>query len=175
MSIYSTSKQFYEEPMTAKEYEEEMKAEYESKRYDKLKEMLFDWRNDDMDMKLFREAMIVGNLFWKRYGHDERTHEWKGGEECCLFCKTIIKKAKENKNSIEDTFNEYVEELITEINNIETELPCHMWDELCKGFLAGEILGEPTDENLKKVKKAEKLWEDTDTYGYYQEVLNEVA
>lgn len=128
-----------------------------------------------MDMKLFKRAMEVGNLFWKRYGHDARTHEWNASEDCCLFCKTIIEKAKENKCSIENAFNEYAEELIDEINNIVTELPCHMWDELCKGFLAGEILGEPTTDNLQKVKKAEKLWEDVDTYGYYQEVLNEVA
>ena len=46
MSVYSTSKQFYEEPMTSKEYEEEMKAEYENMRYEKLKEILFDWGND---------------------------------------------------------------------------------------------------------------------------------
>lgn len=128
-----------------------------------------------MDMKLFKKAMEVGYLFWNRYDKDYRTHEWKCSEECCLFCKTIIERSEENKCSIETAFNEYAEELINEINNIETELPCHMWDYLCKGFLAGEILGMPTEENLKKVKKAEKLWEDVDTYGYYQEVLNEVA
>ena len=50
----------------------------------------------------------------------------------------------------------------------------HMWDCYCKGFLAGEILGEPTEENIMKVSKAEKLWNDTDEYGYYQEVLNAV-
>lgn len=128
-----------------------------------------------MDMKLFKRAMEVGHLFWKRYERDERTYEWNASEDCCLFCKTIIEKAEENKCSIDVTFNEYAEALIDEINNIETELPCHMWDELCKGFIAGEILGEPTAENLNKVKKAEKLWEDVDTYGYYQEVINEVA
>lgn len=122
----------------------------------------------------FKQAMEVGYLFWNRYGKDERTYEWKCSEECCMFCETILERAKENKISIENAFNEYAEELIDKIEKIETELPCHMWDDLCKGFLAGEILGEPTEENLKKVKKAEKLWEDVDTYGYYQEVLNEV-
>lgn len=125
-----------------------------------------------MNMKLLKKSMEVGYLFWKRYENDESTHEWKGSEECSLFCKTIIEKAEENKCSIEDAFNEYADELINEINNIETELPCHMWDEYCKGFLAGEIIGLPTMENMKLVRKAEKLWED-EIYGYYQEVLNE--
>ena len=122
----------------------------------------------------FKKAMEVGNLFWNRYEKDYRTHEWKGSEECCMFCETIIERAKKDKCSIEVTFNEFAEELIDEINKIETELPCHMWDDLCKGFLAGEILGNPTEENLNKVKKANRLWKDVDKYGYYQEVLNEV-
>ena len=50
----------------------------------------------------------------------------------------------------------------------------HMWDDYCRGFLAGEIIGMPTDENLKMVRKAEKLWKD-DCYGYYQDVLDEVC
>lgn len=46
MSIYSTSKQFYQEPITSAEYAEEMKAEYESMRFEKLKKALFDWGDD---------------------------------------------------------------------------------------------------------------------------------
>jgi hypothetical protein len=127
-----------------------------------------------MNMKLFKQSMEVGYLFWNKYGHDERTNEWSASEECCLFCKTVIEKANESVLGIKDVFNECAEELIVEINRMENELPCHMWDELCKGFLAGEILGMPTKENLAKVKKAEKLWADP-CYGYYQEVLEEVA
>ena len=127
-----------------------------------------------MDMKLFEKAMEVGCLFWEKYQDDQRTHEWNASEECCLFCRTIIEKANENGLSINNILDEYAEELIGKINDIETALLCHMWDELCKGFLAGEILGMPTKENLKKVQRAEKLWEDVDTYGYYQEVLEEV-
>lgn len=60
MSIYSTSKQFYEEPMTSKEYEEEMKSEYESMRYEKLKEMLFGWGNDYIEEFLGYSVDIGG-------------------------------------------------------------------------------------------------------------------
>lgn len=127
-----------------------------------------------MNMKLFKQAMEVGALFWEKYQNDERVYEWNGSEECSLFCKSIIDKAIMLNCNIEESFNLKAEELVNEINHIETTLACHMWDEICKGFLAGEILGKPIKENLQKVKEAEKLWEDIDTYGYYQEVLNEV-
>lgn len=127
-----------------------------------------------MNMDLLKKAMVVGHLFWKKYQYDEKTYEWNASEECSLFCETIIKKAEINKCSIEGIFNEYAEELIDQINNIKTEVSCHMWDEYCKGFLAGEILGYPNEENMELVKEAEKLWENTDVYGYYQEVLNDV-
>lgn len=124
--------------------------------------------------RLFKDSMIVGYLFVENYYDDYRTDEWKGSEECSLFAAKILGMAKIEHISIEEAFEKYANKFIDEINEIETAIECHMWDDICKGFLAGEIIGLPTEENLKKVKRAEKLWDDPD-YGYYQEVLNEVV
>lgn len=48
-----------------------------------------------------------------------------------------------------------------------------MWDEYCKGFLAGQILGLPTEKNMMLVDRAEELWKDVDKYGYYQDALED--
>lgn len=60
MGIYSTSKQFYKEPITSAEYAEEMKAEYESMRYEKLKEALFDWGDDYIEEFLGYSVDVSG-------------------------------------------------------------------------------------------------------------------
>ena len=126
-----------------------------------------------IDIGLYKKAMEVGYLFNKKYFDDYRTQEWNAMVECSDFCECIIKSSNNTGKSINDVFFATSEQNIEAINNKTTEIVDHGWDEYCKGFLAGEILGMPTENNMKLVGKAEKLWEDT-TYGYYQEVLEEV-
>lgn len=123
--------------------------------------------------KIFKQSMEVGYYFDAELYDDERTEDWCGSEECATFAKIIVDYAEENGCDINFAFYEIMNETVDKINNEIIYTDDHAWDYYCKGFLAGEILGFPTEENLAKVKKAEKLWEDPD-YGYYQEVLEEV-
>lgn len=124
--------------------------------------------------KTFKQSMEVGYYFNKSLSNDVTTQEWSASEECSTFTKSVIDYAEENKLSIPDAFYDVMYEMIYKIEKEIIPAEEHAWDDYCKGFLAGEILGMPTKENLKKVQKAEKLWRDVDTYGYYQEVLEEV-
>lgn len=125
-----------------------------------------------IDIGLYKKAMEVGCLFWSKYGNDERT-DWSATEGCAEFCRYIVEEAVTTNQPVEDVFHQSGEYYIEIINNNDSVIKSHGWDEYCKGFLAGEILGMPTENNMKLVDKAEKLWKDT-TYGYYQEVLEEV-
>lgn len=119
--------------------------------------------------KEFKQAMTIGNIFWNEY-NNHMTEEWRGSEECSEMCRRVIEYMKEHKVDEYDA----IDAVLIQMLNGDIIGEEHMWDDICKGFLAGEILGKPTDDNLKKVREAEELWKDTD-YGYYQEVLNEVA
>lgn len=125
-----------------------------------------------IDIKLYKKSMEVGYLFWNKYKNDGRVCEWNATVECSDFCESIIRSSNNTGKSINEVFFDTSEQIIETINNETMEIIDHDWDEYCKGFLAGEILGMPTENNMKLVDKAEKLWEDT-SYGYYQEVLEE--
>ena len=128
-----------------------------------------------MDMDLYKKAMEVGYLFNKKYQNDYRTEDWTASEGCSYFCKKLIQKAEKYGYSMEETFEKYAEKVIKKAAKKEGHFKNHMWDEYCKGFLAGQILGLPTEENMKLLDKAEKLWEDTEKYGYYQEALDDAV
>lgn len=134
--------------------------------------MVVDKKGKIMDKKLFKKSMEIGALFDSKYKNDERT-DWIAGEGCAEFCRYIIEEAAATNQPVKDIFCHSGEHFIEIINNNRSDIKSHDWDEYCKGFLAGEIFGMPTKENMKLVNEAEKLWEDT-SYGYYQEVLEEV-
>ena len=123
--------------------------------------------------KKFKDSMEVGYYFNKYLSNDETTKEWNASEECSTFTKIVLDHEKEIKLGIFYAFHDVMHEMIYKIEKEIVPTEEHMWDDYCKGFLAGEILGMPTKENLSKVRKAERLWEDNE-YGYYQEVLEEV-
>ena len=116
--------------------------------------------------------MEIGALFDSKYKNDERT-DWNASEGCAEFCRYIIEEAATTNQPVKDIFYQSGEHYIEIINAFGSDIKSHGWDEYGKGFLAGEILGMPTKENMKLVTEAEKLWEDP-KYGYYQEVLEEV-
>lgn len=125
-----------------------------------------------IDIELYKKSMEIGVLFDSKYKNDERT-DWNASEGCAEFCRYIIEEAAATEYPIRDVFLRSAEYYIGVINSCGADIKDHDWDEYCKGFLAGEILGMPTEENMELVNKAEKLWEDT-SYEYYQEVLEEV-
>ena len=127
---------------------------------------------NNTDMQLFKMAMEVGYYFENEV-NDKRTEEWCGSEDCTTFTKIIVDYAKDNNCDISFAFYELADETIDGIYNGTISVDDHMWDDYCRGFLAGEIIGYPNEENMKLVKKAEKLWKDT-SCGYYQDVLNKV-
>jgi len=124
---------------------------------------------------IFKKAMEVGYYFDMELNErdDDRVSEWTGSEDCATFAKIIVDYAEDNGCDINFAFYEIMDETVDGICDETISVSDHMWDDYCKGFLAGEILGYPTPETMEKVKEAEKLWKN-DSYGYYQEVLNEV-
>ena len=120
--------------------------------------------------KIFKQSMEVGYYFNKELFDDGRTIDWNGSEECATFVKIIVDYAEKNKYDIKFAFYKLMDKTVNEINSTIIRKEEHMWDDYCKGFLAGEILGMPTIDNLNKIKKAEELWENLN-YGYYQEAL----
>lgn len=129
--------------------------------------------------KTFIQSMEVGYYFQKELYDNDNTIDWNGSEQCSTFAKIIVDYAEENNCDIDIAFYEIKDKAINEINNnkmlcIDNMCTYNIWNNYCKGFLAGEIIGLPTEENLIKVEKAEKLWENEEKYGYYQEVLEEV-
>ena len=119
--------------------------------------------------------MKIGYYFYKELHEEHRTREWSGSEECSTFAKKVLDYAEENGCAVDFAFYKLMDDVVNKINDKTISVEDHMCDDYYKGFLAGEILGMPTKENLDKAKKAEKLWENSDKYGYYQEVLEEVA
>lgn len=121
--------------------------------------------------KTFTKAMEIGAKFAELYSGDERTEEWHGTVQCAEMTKRVIEYLeKEQEATIDETVKLVTENMIANEDKGED----HMWDDYCRGFLAGEKLGLPTEENMAKVEKAEELWDNNEDYGYYQEVLDEV-
>lgn len=126
--------------------------------------------------KTYKQSMEVGYYFSREIYNNDSVEDWYGSEECATFTKAIVDYAEENECDIDFAFYELASETVNRINDNTIPVEEHAWDDYCKGFLAGEILGYPTADNLDKAKKAEKLWNDEDSnYRYYQEVLGVVA
>lgn len=121
---------------------------------------------------IFIQSMIVGAIFENKYSSYENVYDWTGSEECSTAAVMVIEYAKEMTVSLECAMDVVMDNLLLNGFSIIED---HMWDDYHRGFLAGQIIGFPTEENLNKVKMAEVLWKNEEIYGYYHEVLNEVA
>ena len=126
--------------------------------------------------EIYKGCMLIGNRFNQKYYGMEETYDWHGSEECATVAKLTYELMSTLNISMEKAFDTVMEIAIA---NGFRKVEDHMWDDYCKGFLAGEFLGAPTQENLFKATIAEHLWdEDSDAdqqrFGYYQEVLNAI-
>lgn len=120
-------------------------------------------------------SMIVGHHFnsicEKYFGLDD----WSASEECATVASLVVHMVKVLNISPENA-TDYVVKYVAE--NEFREVEDHAWDEYARGFIAGQILGIPTKENLKLLEEAEELWDydgnNECKYGYFQEVCEEV-
>lgn len=124
-------------------------------------------------MGIFERSMEIGHLFnVNGYNNSEETEDWTCSEECSTLANLAIL-------TVDTTGVKTVDALATNVGVIignKVNIVDHSWDDYCRGFLAGQIIGEPTEENIKKAKEADSLWfnDDEGKYGYYHEVLEEV-
>lgn len=122
---------------------------------------------------IYKGCMLIGHRFNQKYSTEE-TDDWSGSEECSTVARLTYTLTNTLNVSMEKALDIVMEIAMNQgFRNVEE----HMWDDYCRGFLAGEIIGMPTEENLQKVNEAEELWLDDryGKYGYYQEVLEEVS
>lgn len=124
-------------------------------------------------MGIFERSMEIGHLFnVNGYNNSEDTEDWTCSEECATLANLVILMV--------DTIGvKTVDALAINVGIIignKVNIVDHSWDDYCRGFLAGQIIGEPTEENIKKAKETDNLWfnDDEGKYGYYHEVLEEV-
>lgn len=122
--------------------------------------------------KRFKDAMIVGVLFDEQYRKDPRVKDWTNEKHISEFCDMIFDTVTKGIDVV-DEFYEYADEIINIINKLD-DIEVYKWNSANKGFIAGHILGEPTEDNINKVRKANDLWE-TRKYRSYVDALLEVS
>lgn len=119
-------------------------------------------------------CMIIGNFFEKNLKNDEyfEDEEWFGTEHCATFAKVVYTFANTVDISMETACRKVFDMIKTcGFNKVED----HGYDDYARGFLAGEVLGIPTEDAKKKAERAEEIWfHSSKRYGYYQEVLNDL-
>lgn len=123
-------------------------------------------------------CMIIGNFFEKNLKHKITEDDfidlddWNASEECATFAETVFVLAN-NVNISMESAARTVFDMIREVDF--RKVTDHQWDEYTRGFLAGQVLGIPTEDAKKKAERAEEIWFDSSNhYGYYQEVLNDL-
>ncbi len=117
-------------------------------------------------------CMIIGNFFEKNLKNDEyfEDEEWFGTEHCATFAKAVYTFANTVNIGMETACRKVFDTIKTCGFN---EVIDHGYDDYARGFLAGQVLGIPTEDARKKAEKAEEMWFRL-SYGYYQEVLNDL-
>lgn len=129
-----------------------------------------------MNGSVFTKAMEVGYYFNMEINNrnDDRIENWTGTEECATFARAVLDFIEEEGGDVSFAFYEIVDETITGICDGTFIVKDHGYDDYCRGFLAGEILGYPYPETLELVAEAEKRWKSISRNGCYQDVLNGV-
>ena len=123
------------------------------------------------DEDIYKACMLIGNRFKQKYSCEE-TEEWSASEECATVAKLTYEMMTVLNISMEKALDIVMENVL---ENGFRKVENHYWTVYTRGFLAGEIIGMPTEKNWKMVKYAEDSW-NWDTarhYGYYQEALEE--
>lgn len=122
-----------------------------------------------MVSEIYKGCMTIGHRFKEKYGEVGAIWDWNGSEECSTVAKNAYELATTLFISFEDALD-YVMDIV--LSSGFRTVDDHAWDDYCRGFLAGEIIGLPTEENLKIAEKADDLWWIND-WGYYSDAINE--
>lgn len=133
--------------------------------------------------KRYIECMKIGDYFNENYHDDKRTADWSGSEECAVVAKASYTLSHSLNMDYRDAVDFVMNKIFTygfqdaykdEFRQMSKSIL--YTDDTTRGFLAGEILGKPTEENIKKAECAERTWFlSFARYGYYQDVLNEIG
>jgi len=122
---------------------------------------------------IYKRSMVIGDYFSRFINHEE-TNDWSASEECATFTKLVYELTE-----IVNISDIKAADLVFDIIKTQgfRKVEDHIWDDYCRGFIAGQRLGLPLAETLKLAEEAERLWDEDDgsEYGYYQEVIDEVA
>lgn len=131
---------------------------------------------NDVLNDVYKGCMLIGNRFKQKYMHgytSEEIEDWSASVECSEIARLTYE--------LMNTLNIGMEKALDVVTCLALDhgfrnTTDHAWDLYCRGFLAGEIIGMPTEENIKKAEKAELIWcgDFNGTYGYYQDVLEEM-
>ena len=126
----------------------------------------------EKEKEIYKACMLIGNRFIKKYDNDV-TDEWSASEECATITRLTYEMMSTINISMERALDIIMENII---ENGFRHVEDHGWDLYVRGFIAGEVLGMPTENNMEKAYMADKLWNNDDEgeYGYYQEVLEKV-
>lgn len=129
--------------------------------------------------KRYIECMKIGNYFNENYYDDKRTADWSGSEECAVVAEISYTLSHSLNMDYRDAVDFAMNKIFTygfqDSYKDEMSKSTLYMDDITRGFLAGEILGKPTEENIKKAERAEKIWFISySEYNYYQDVLNEI-
>lgn len=123
--------------------------------------------------EVYELCMLIGNIFNQKYRNNDKVYDWHGSEECATVAELTCDLITVLNTTVEQAFDLVMESVLT---NGFKKVDDHAWDFYTRGFLAGQILGDPTEDNMKKAEKADEIWDNDyeGKYGYYQEVLEEV-
>lgn len=117
---------------------------------------------------IYKKSMYIACKVNKNKKLKNLTKNWCGTEECRAFTRIMI-SAIDYKNE-EISINDLILNAINAINDInEGE-----YDEYAKGFIAGEMLGIPTEKIEEIYKEIEKEWKENMDIGYYPEAIQNV-
>lgn len=128
-------------------------------------------------MSIYERSMEIGYLFnLNGYNDSDDTGDWSCSEECATLADLVIFMVDTTGVKTVDALEIAV--ALINGNKVKTidQAWDNAWNDYCRGFLAGQIIGKPTKANIKKAKEAEDLWlnDYKGKYGYYHEVLEEV-
>lgn len=125
--------------------------------------------------EVYKTCMSIGDYFHRQY-EVEKTKDWRGTEECATLAELTYRLMQQVNISVEEALDTFMQPIIACGYQFK-DLQDRGYDDYARGFLAGQILGIPTEENLAKAEEAEKMWSNDDgsRYGYYQEVLNQIT
>lgn len=122
-------------------------------------------------------SMLIGNRFNQKYGDVKEFEDWNGSEECLTVTFLTYQMMHILNISMENALDYVMNSIIDNNYALRSIIECDISNrDFYHGFLAGEILGMPTQKNMETASDAEDIWgaDIKCTYLYFRDVLNAV-